>query len=109
MHKECITCFCFHASFIIQSSRETLKRQLASKDFHVIHFDTNIDDDQLPRAAKEGKDKRAKVITERFISQVASKCMDEAIVFLFLSGIQFPIKVGVVCVLILIVRVSPFH
>ncbi len=72
----------------------------------MIHFDTNIDNDQSPSAAKEGKDKRAKVITEKFIAEVANKCMDDAIVFLFLSGIQFPMKVGVVYALIIIMSKS---
>lgn len=73
--------------------RETLKKQLQSLNFHVLNFDTNIDNDQLSN--NPPKTSKAKRITERFISEVADKCMDKAIVFLFLSGIQFPMKVGV--------------
>ncbi len=82
--------------FVHSSCRDTLQRQLESLDFHIINFDTNVDNDQLPSAVKEeGRgERRSKVITERFIAEVASKCMEEAIVFLFLSGIQFPMKVG---------------
>ena len=76
------------------SHRETLKRQLENMGFHTHTLDTDIEKDDfsdVPQIAGSG---RSRVINDRFRKEVVENCSKDAVVFIFLSGIQFPCKVG---------------
>ena len=63
--------------------------------FHTHTLDTDIEKDDFSDVPRIAGGKRARVINHRFRKEVIENCSEDAVVFIFLSGIHFPHKVSV--------------
>ena len=69
-----------------------MEKHLEAMDFKVKTLETSID---LSRVESGCKDQSSKSITEKFKNEITRFCNEGAIVFIFLSGLQFPCKASI--------------
>ena len=72
-----------------------LRNHFAQSNFKIIDLKLNVNmREEQEENVKESK-QMAQILSNAFRTQVASKCSPEAIIFIYISGVQFPWEVSV--------------